>query len=273
MDGEYKKPLIKKFEKLLINGVSEENWLKFPAEVAKASPSDVKNNFVDLFVIVNINPPLLDSETSLSVDNLTFSLNFTLEQSREEIKSLLLKTPDSSLPNGLTYLGENSVEIPRLVLGLSDYDLDRVSENPNSPFAKKIRFKLLSEIVAELDLYLTIFPDSTLPTSLEGDPSPALKNYASLSAASSFFRDLLFDSIESLLDLDLLPPPPRSVSKVPRKLLAYAEAYFKKESRDNFHAETLEKKSRPFYERVGVTDNDTFVQILSLANECKLTSS
>ncbi len=263
MEGEYKQPLLKKLEKIVKTGIAEEKWFGETAIAAEARPEDLKNNKIDLFTFFDLKEPILDEETELSLNNLTIGLNFTLAESRDEIKSLLLYTPfENEKKPGFTYICENNSIAPRFVLGLSYFDIERTSKSLDTPSALKARFKLLAEIKAELSLFLTLFPKAS-------NNSDTLIDYAHLSLVDTLLTQALFGSIKILLDKNLLPPPPRSIEKVPRKLLRYTENVFVKELSVLFREDTLAKKSKPFYERIRVTDADTFIQILTLSRELR----
>ena len=200
------------------------------------------NKRLDSFIFEKLEFPKLfsledsffDPESRLAVEPADFAANLTFEttlsNNRSEIKSALLslkeKTLDPSSPS-LFFL-----------LGLSDFDVERLPESLSSLSAKKIKNRLLFELSAELKFFLSNF---SLASS-----SP--ETYASLSALDF----LLEKSLSSLEDRE------ETLSSLLN------------ESRSAFRAESIEKKSRPFYERIRVTDDDTFAQIYSLANECRL---
>ncbi len=188
-------------------------------------------NFPSLF---SLEEPFSDPESGLTVEPLVFSFNLnfetTLSNNRSEIKSALLSVRDKTL--------DPSTSTLTFLLGLSDFDVERLPETSSSLTSKKFKNRLLFELSAELNFFLASF---SLETS-----SPEI--YASLSALDSLLEKS-FSSLEN-----------------PEKSLAS----LLNESRSAFRAETLEKKSRPFYERIRVTDDDTFAQIYSISNELSL---
>ena len=271
----YKKPLSRNLEKIFREKILPS---LFNAETFafESSNYDDEKNRVDCFACLSFDQPIFDPESELNFSYIPIAFDLTVSSERKVILEKLVKTSRNPepLPFGFTKskhfkktassdISEEAL-VPRFVIGISDYDVEtlaRAIKNPESLPALKFRFKILSELKNELNFSLSMLPESF-------NTKISKKSAGLLNIFNKFLSASLEDCSMKLLDEEIIEID----DKTPKKIRSSLENLLIKESKAAFREEKQSRKLRPGYDRSRITDDDSYVQILTLADELLATA-
>ena len=288
------------FESLFNNGIVLGNWLgnvvfenddvteNFSVDARSTLPYDDFRNRNDTFATLRFREPIEDEDFGTSTDEVVLGFDVTINNSRNKLLDKITRfyNGDQELPFGFSHLEYysnykehgNAPLVPRYTIGLSASDVNAVVETAHTRERDGTvdfglftgqnlinRFKVLSEIRAENELYQAMLPDDM-------DSEIVQQANIQLYAADQCLHDALDICTEELVNRKCLPAKViadvEAAKQKGRNVQArnIVQKYLLQRSREIFDSESKERVLRG-KEQLG--DGDTFVQIIQLCNELK----
>ena len=222
------------FEQMFTNGVMLGNWLgnsryedgkvvqDFTVETHNTVPYDDIRNKVDAFTTLHFKEPIEDEEFGVRTDKVALGFDVTTNNSRRQLLDKLTRSYNGNqeLPFGFSHLDyyrdrdeHGPMEmLPRYTIGLSKSDVNAIAETARiresdgtvdfGLFSGKNlinRFKVLSEIRAENELYQAMLPDDM-------DSEMVQQANVQLYAVDQCLHDALEICTQELVNRQCLPP-------------------------------------------------------------------
>lgn len=286
------------FEQLFINGVMLGNWLggttvedggvveDFTPSARSTNRYDDLRNRIDTAVTLNFDEPVRDDDNYNTMKKLVLGFDVTVNNSKEQLLDKITRSSNTEmeLPFGfsrLTYYqdGDSHGKIPlmpRYVVGLSGETVNNVLRSAGvrstdntvdfELFSEQNllnRFRILSEIRAENELYQAMLPDKLDSHVLKGASTQ-------LYIADKCLHKALKVCTRELINRNCLP------TEISEKV-AEAEAggrgtkarniileFLLKRDQEKFD---LQSKERRLQGKVVTGTSDTFVQIIQICNQ------
>lgn len=293
MDTRNEKGAAMLFEQMFLDGITVGAWLgnvevteagmqtSFTVDARGTTKYDDISHKVDAFATLDFKEPIIDEDYDTETSQVVLGFDVTINADREKIYEKLTKAYNDriKLPFGFSHLDyyENRRErkmvamLPRYVIGVSGYDVRAIEESTrvrpevgtlvfdlNSGQNLINRFKVLSEIRAENELYQAMLPDDL-------DSAMLQEANASLYAIDQCLHGALLKCTSAIMKSKCLPravlerveTATRSGREV--KARGIIEEYLLQRSQKAFleEASQVGQNGRP---RCG--DKDTFVQIM-----------
>lgn len=288
------------FEQMFISGVMLGNWLggttvEGDGIVEDFSPSarstnrydDLKNR-IDTAVTLDFDEPIRDDENRNTMKKLVLGFDTTINNSRQQLLDKITRSSntDVELPFGfsrLTYYQDDSGHgkiplTPRYVVGLNGDEvndvlqLSRIRQSDNTIdfelfSAKNLynRFRILSEIRAENELYQAMLPDKL--------DSRVLKNASTqLYIADRCLNKALKVCAHELVKRKCLPTEinEKAASAIASgrsvKARNIIQEYLLRRDQEIFDSESKERQSQG---KPTIGTGDTFVQIMQICDQLK----
>lgn len=288
------------FEQMFTQGVMLGNWLgnvgfadgrtfeKFAVEAHNTLPYDDIRNKIDTFTTLAFAEPIEDEDYGVSIDRMALGFDVTTNNSREKLLDKITRFYNGAqeLPFGfskLDYYSDGSQHgalpmLPRYTIGLSATDVKAVAETARVRPANDTvdfglfsgqnlinRFKVLSEIRAENELYQAMLPDDM-------DTEIVQQANIQLYAVDQCLHEALNVCTRELVNRRCLPAPVlaevEAAEQKGRGMQArnIVEKYLLQRSQEIFDSESNERSA---WGRETLGDGDTFVQIIQLCDELK----
>lgn len=285
------------FEDIFIQGVNVGNWLGnlgsagqeagFEAFAQKATLYDDLSHRVDDIVELEFAEPIVGEDEETSLKKVLLGFDVTTNPSRQVIREKLTKSCNDQvcLPFGWTHLAyyqnddeRRAVErLPRYTIGLSKQDIRGIWEmsevDPRyggkirqmRPSAKT-RFKVLTEIRAQNELFYAMLPDDAdeeMMLQLEATDQ-CLNNALTSCAHEIVARQELPKAVLGQIESERRALERAGARDVTLKDRAVIEEFLLKSSHDYFQSEQQERARRG-YDVASPDADDPFVQIVSEA--------
>lgn len=221
------------FEQMFIDGITAGAWLgnvevtkagmqtNFTVDARGAAAYDDIRHKVDAFATLDFKEPIVDEDYDTETSRVVLGFDVTLNADREKVLEKLTKAYNdkAELPFGFTHLDyyenrherKGMVMLPRYVIGISGYDVRAIKEstqvkpgtemlnfNLNSGQNLINRFKVLSEIRAENELYQAMLPDDL-------DSESSQEANASLFAVDQCLHGALLKCTKAIMTSKCLP--------------------------------------------------------------------
>lgn len=288
------------FEQMFTNGVVLGNWLgnvgfadghtvnKFSVQAHNTLPYDDIRNKIDTFTTLTFAEPIEDEDYGTSIDKVTMGFDVTTNNSREKLLDKITRfyNGQQELPFGFSQLEYYSDRaghgpltlVPRYTIGLSMSDVNAVAETARirekdgtvdfGLFSGKNlvnRFKILSEIRAENELYQAMLPDDM-------DSEIVQQANVQLFAIDQCLHDALEVCTQELVNRRCLPPQVIAEVEAAQhkgrgtQARNIVQEYLLSRSQEIFDSES---KERATWGKETLGDGDTFVQIIQLCDELK----
>ncbi len=288
------------FEQMFTNGVLLGNWLgnvefedghtveKFNVEAHNTLPYDDIRNKIDTFTTLSFSEPIEDEDFGTTINKVALGFDVTTNNSREKLLDKITRfyNGNQKLPFGfsqLEYYSDTDEHgpmpmLPRYTIGLSMGDINAIAETAKirerdgtvdfGLFSGKNlvnRFKILSEIRAENELYQAMLPDDM-------DSEIVQQANVQLFAVDQCLHDALEVCTQELANRKCLPPQVINEIEAAKKKGRGVQArnivqeYLLSKSQEIFDSESKEQAA---WGKDIMGDGDTFVQIIKLCNELK----
>lgn len=287
--GTIEQKLSQQFETIFLDGIRLGNWLgstttradhtiqqNFFLDARPAAKYDDYRHRADVIATLDFTEPIEDDYGELSQAVLAFDVTINSDPATIRDKLTRAYNDDAELPFGFTHLDYyqssdsrgTAPMVPRYVIGTSKYDLKNLQEisstdsnghlhiNRNSARALIDRFKVLSEIRAQNELFDAMLPD-------DWDDARVQKAASLIGAVDECLDRALKTSAELLL---CSPALPESVRQKARSGSAYRtiEEYLLKSTQAEY-SEWLEEQHRRGNFHYG--PQDTYVEIVTSARK------
>lgn len=286
------------FEQMFLDGITAGAWLgnvgvennevvtSFTVDARGAARYDDVRHKVDAFATLKFKEPIVDEDYDTTTSRVVLGFDVTTNGEKQAIQEKLTKSynDQTELPFGFSHLDyyENNQEkgqlglLPRYVIGVSGYDVRAIQETAQVKPSGKIvnfglhsgqnlinRFKVLSEIRAENELYQAMLPDNL-------DSDILQQANASLYAVDQCLHGALLKCTRAIVKAGCLPKvitqEVEAAEKSGRgtKARNIIEGYLLRRSQEIFADEANEAK---LYGRQVMGGQDTFVQIMETCRE------
>ncbi len=289
------------FEEMFTSGVTLGNWLgnvslgengveeHFEVEAQDSLRYDDILNRIDAFTTLDFPEPIEDEDFGLSTDRIVLGFDVTTNPNRNKLLDKITRAynGDQELPFGfskLDYYHNDSGErgglsmLPRYTIGLSSSNVEAIAETArirerdgtvdfglNTGKNLINRFKVLSEIRAQNELYQAMLPDDM-------DSEIVQQADMQLYVADQCLHRALTICAQELVKHKCLPPQVIAEVEAAQSKGRTAQTrnivqeYLLRRSEEIFASEAKESESRG---QRSQGDGDVFVQIIQLCDELK----
>lgn len=286
------------FEQMFLDGITAGAWLgnievengkmqtTFTVDARGAARYDDVRHKVDAFATLKFKEPIEDEDYGIITEQAVMGFDVTVNSSREALYEKLTKSynDQTELPFGFSHLDyyENRqtrgklAMMPRYVIGVSGYDVRAIQEiaqvrpgsgivnfGVNSGQNLINRFKVLSEIRAQNELFQAMMPD-------ELDSEMLQQANANLYVIDECLHDALVECTRALIKTKCLPKAVldevETADKAGHGMKArnVVEKYLLQRSQEIFADEANDALR---HGRRVPGDQDTFVQIMECCHE------